>query len=538
MTGAGAPDFAEIDLGGRATKLPQTFLVSSSSSTSSPSPPSSPFLLATSRMSLLSSVLCDSVGGFISPVVFFPHSAWFLPSLRLPAVLQKLQALEAFHAQLEEALRAGRRGDTEKVAQLCEGLQALLATCRRLQNELAFSLTAIKESTDSTERSATSTSGPLETFPSPDGAQVEGLSEADGAAADSGDTVSASTPSTSSSAASAAVDRLSSRVKALGYSLAKSAHRMSKSVLADRMSREQAELYLIFIQRIDTQLHSLVTLYQAASNRGKGETVDGEVNAQGAEDAQLVAAMDAVGVFVCEVLVVLIVDDVQRAMMKFLTEQQEALNRGVRGEEGKRRAQKEDLRGPAETLNEAAPVSVVSSAVEGATPAASALRVLFLCRSNSCRSQMAEGWAHHLHSPSVLLPFSAGLLPPKPVDPLAILVMDEAGVSSLHQAKSKYVDDLDKPGSAVGGADEGFDFDVVVTLCDTDACAVFEGRVKLLLHHTFDDPPHLTAEMGEANHEEQVQVYRRVRDEIKAYVQQLPAQVEAEMHKRGHLKTI
>ncbi|MGD9723469.1 MAG: arsenate reductase ArsC [Pirellulales bacterium] len=134
------------------------------------------------------------------------------------------------------------------------------------------------------------------------------------------------------------------------------------------------------------------------------------------------------------------------------------------------------------------------------------LRVLFLCTGNSCRSQMAEGWARHLKG-GIIEPFSAGTRP-QTLNPSAVEVMDEAGVDiSAH--RSKHVDEL--PG----------DFDYVVTVCDSanESCPVFPGSTKRL-HISFDDPPKL-ARFAKSD-EERIQIYRRVRDEIRAFVERLP----------------
>ena len=144
-------------------------------------------------------------------------------------------------------------------------------------------------------------------------------------------------------------------------------------------------------------------------------------------------------------------------------------------------------------------------------------RVLFLCSGNSCRSQMAEGWARHLVELDVE-PASAGIRS-STVDPLAIRVMAEAGVDISNQ-KSKQVSDVWER-----------DFDLVVTVCDAAAaaCPVFPAPVPTI-HRGFDDPPSLTADMADIN--EKLAVYRRVRDEIQAFVQALP-QVLAAMEKNN-----
>lgn len=139
-------------------------------------------------------------------------------------------------------------------------------------------------------------------------------------------------------------------------------------------------------------------------------------------------------------------------------------------------------------------------------------RVLFLCTGNSCRSQMAEGWARHLRG-EVLEAFSAGT-EPHGVNPRAIAVMAEAGVDiSAHT--SKHLDDL-----------AGVDLDVVVTVCGDahERCPVFPGPTRVV-HVGFDDPPRLAR--GIADEEEALGHFRRVRDEIRAFVETLPGALEA-----------
>ena len=135
------------------------------------------------------------------------------------------------------------------------------------------------------------------------------------------------------------------------------------------------------------------------------------------------------------------------------------------------------------------------------------LKILFLCTGNSCRSQMAEGWARFLH-PGAMRAFSAGVTP-KPVDPLAVRVMQEAGVDISGQV-SKHMKLLMSER-----------FDTVITVCDSarEACPVFPGKVKRL-HFSFDDPPALAK--SARSEEERLAGYRRVRDEIRAMVERLP----------------
>jgi arsenate reductase len=134
-------------------------------------------------------------------------------------------------------------------------------------------------------------------------------------------------------------------------------------------------------------------------------------------------------------------------------------------------------------------------------------KILFLCTGNSCRSQMAEGWAHHLH-PDTITAYSAGI-ETHGLSPLAVEVMAEAGVDITAQC-SRLVSDLPEQ-----------HFDLVITVCgDADEnCPYFPGPTKVV-HHGFDDPPRL-AKPYESK-EEILSHYRRVRDEIRDYIAVLP----------------
>ncbi len=135
------------------------------------------------------------------------------------------------------------------------------------------------------------------------------------------------------------------------------------------------------------------------------------------------------------------------------------------------------------------------------------IRILFLCTGNSCRSQMAEGWARHLKG-SVLEPLSAGTVA-KGLDPRAVRAMAEVGVDISTQ-RSKTVEEV-----------QLVPFDWVVTVCGhaAESCPVFPGRVRRM-HAGFDDPPALAR--GAASEEEAMGHYRRVRDEIRRFVESLP----------------
>ena len=136
-------------------------------------------------------------------------------------------------------------------------------------------------------------------------------------------------------------------------------------------------------------------------------------------------------------------------------------------------------------------------------------RVLFLCTGNSCRSQMAEGWARHLLGDRVDA-CSAGTSP-QGVNPLAIRAMRECGID-FGLNRSKAVDECSPE-----------TLDLVVTVCDDarERCPVLlsrDGRPRLV-HHSFDDPPRLAADAGDD--EDAMPCYRRVRDEIRLFVEEL-----------------
>ncbi len=135
------------------------------------------------------------------------------------------------------------------------------------------------------------------------------------------------------------------------------------------------------------------------------------------------------------------------------------------------------------------------------------LKVLFLCTGNSCRSQMAEGWAGNLKKDQIEA-YSAGI-ETHGLNPNAVKVMKEEGVdSSLHW--SKHLDELNE-----------IDFDFVVTVCSHahETCPVFPRGAKVI-HVGFDDPPRLARKAK--TEEEALNHYRRVSSEIKSFVESLP----------------
>ncbi|NDV21734.1 arsenate reductase ArsC [Desulfovibrio sp. JC022] len=139
------------------------------------------------------------------------------------------------------------------------------------------------------------------------------------------------------------------------------------------------------------------------------------------------------------------------------------------------------------------------------------LNILFLCTGNSCRSQMAEGWTRHLKSDLINV-YSAGI-ETHGLNPSAVKVMAEDGVD-ISGHKSTHIDELrDVP------------IDIVVTVCDHahETCPFFPGGSKVV-HVGFDDPPKMAKEIAEqgGSNEEQMDCFRRVRDEIRRFVENLP----------------
>ena len=124
--------------------------------------------------------------------------------------------------------------------------------------------------------------------------------------------------------------------------------------------------------------------------------------------------------------------------------------------------------------------------------------VLILCTGNSCRSHMAEGILRKTAG-DLLDVRSAGSKPAGYVHPKAIEVMKEVGID-ISGHRSKHLDEF-----------LGQDVETVITVCGNadQACPMFPGQVNR--HHWgFDDPAH-----APGTEEEQVAVFRRVRDEIR-----------------------
>jgi len=140
------------------------------------------------------------------------------------------------------------------------------------------------------------------------------------------------------------------------------------------------------------------------------------------------------------------------------------------------------------------------------------MKILFLCTGNSCRSQMAEGWARHLKG-DVIEAYSAGI-ETHGLNPNAVKVMAEAGVD-ISGHRSKHVDEL-----------KNVEFDYVVTVCDNahESCPLFLGKTKVV-HVGFQDPPRLAREVK--TEDGKLDCYRRVRDEIRQFVEKLPGALES-----------
>ncbi len=138
------------------------------------------------------------------------------------------------------------------------------------------------------------------------------------------------------------------------------------------------------------------------------------------------------------------------------------------------------------------------------------IKVLFLCTGNSCRSQIAEGWAKHLKGDTMDV-YSAGIAPGS-LNQMAVKVMAEAGVDISAQ-RSKHVEEL-----------KDIDFDYVVTVCDNarEKCPIFPHKTKHF-HRTFEDPTFMTGT------EQQIKAaFVKLRDQMKEFIKKVPKILENE----------
>ena len=136
------------------------------------------------------------------------------------------------------------------------------------------------------------------------------------------------------------------------------------------------------------------------------------------------------------------------------------------------------------------------------------LKILFLCTGNTCRSQMAEGLTRHLKSDIDRAVFRRR--GPR---------QDESPRGEEHGGnRHRHLRRLPERPSKAWATSH---FDYVITLCDhaNESCPLFPGKTKRL-HWGFEDPPKLAE--NAATEEEAMGHYRRVRDEIRAFVEKLP----------------
>ncbi len=128
-------------------------------------------------------------------------------------------------------------------------------------------------------------------------------------------------------------------------------------------------------------------------------------------------------------------------------------------------------------------------------------KVIFICRGNSCRSQMAEGFARKMYGDQWEA-HSAGTVP-EGVNPNAVSVMNEVGID-ISKNESKVLDRV-----LLNSAD------LVVALCDIqEGCFVFPPTVRYV-HCPVEDPARF------AGSEDEMSVFRKVRDKIKELVGEL-----------------
>ncbi len=136
--------------------------------------------------------------------------------------------------------------------------------------------------------------------------------------------------------------------------------------------------------------------------------------------------------------------------------------------------------------------------------------ILFLCTGNSCRSQMAHGFASSMLAEH-FISYSAGI-ESHGLNPLAVMVMDEIGIDiSHHQSQTLIEFDTSQ-------------FDYVFAVCEHAAnnCPSFSSQTNVITHQ-FDDPPKLAKQAK--SQEEALSYYRHVRDEIRDWITTLPTLV-------------
>lgn len=139
------------------------------------------------------------------------------------------------------------------------------------------------------------------------------------------------------------------------------------------------------------------------------------------------------------------------------------------------------------------------------------MKILFLCTGNSCRSQMAEGWTKKLKG-EFIEAHSAGI-ETHGLNDRAVEVMREAGVDIAGQ-RTQHIDEFDLK-----------EFDYIITVCDHahESCPLVPPGCKVD-HQGFDDPPRLAAKLNDK--QAILDCYRRVRDQIKQYIETLPESLQ------------
>lgn len=136
------------------------------------------------------------------------------------------------------------------------------------------------------------------------------------------------------------------------------------------------------------------------------------------------------------------------------------------------------------------------------------IKVLFLCTGNSCRSQIAEGWAKYLKG-DIMDVYSAGIAPGS-LNQMAVKVMTEAGVDISAQ-RPKHVEEL-----------KDIDFDYVVTVCDNarENCPIFPHKTRYF-HKTFEDPTFTTGTKQQIK-----TAFVKLRDRMKEFIAKMPEVLE------------
>ena len=122
--------------------------------------------------------------------------------------------------------------------------------------------------------------------------------------------------------------------------------------------------------------------------------------------------------------------------------------------------------------------------------------LLFLCTGNSCRSQIAEGFANHFNLNQKFTIHSAGI-EAHGLNSRAVEAMNEIGINISHQQSNCIKND------------ELLQYDLIITLCGDarDRCPILSDNNNI--HWDLEDPAN-----AEGNEEEIMSTYRKVRDQI------------------------